>query len=170
MAPISRGRWVKKQNSARSRGSRDRYFFPVFLAGAFLAAFFTAFLVAYFIVDSPERNLRSRRSQCDSYIRCFGIKVKRKILRCQSVHATLRQTPTQHPSNHFLFQMFLAIKALRRPIFTCPQATGGGTISADARARLAVYNGSDFACRAELRLRPEEALVFLPQTHTYCHH
>jgi hypothetical protein len=57
------------------------YFF--FFAAAFFfgAAFFAAFLVAFFIVDSPDRNLRSsKKSQRDSYIELLEKKVKQKIV------------------------------------------------------------------------------------------
>jgi hypothetical protein len=59
---------------------REAYFFffgAAFLAGAFFAAFFVAFFIDRFSLTSvfAIRN----RSQCDSYIRLFAAKVKKKM-------------------------------------------------------------------------------------------
>jgi hypothetical protein len=80
-APISRGRcvWIRTLWTP-SRGLRD--YFPFFFAGAFFfAAGFAAFLVAFFIdrFSLTSDFATCNRSQCDSYIKLFGLKVKKKV-------------------------------------------------------------------------------------------
>lgn len=79
MAPIPRGQgWF----TAAPLAGRHGYFF--FFGAAFFAfagAFLAAFLVAFFI-DRFSLNIKfatSQRPQCDSYIRFFEKKVKRKM-------------------------------------------------------------------------------------------
>jgi hypothetical protein len=84
-----------------------------------LAAFFAAFLVAYFIDwFSLTSRFAIKRSQCDSYIRLFEIKVKRKIrsrCHCEAFRAR----------NHLKGEMFLrktrAARAFRLPWIIAPR-------------------------------------------------
>jgi hypothetical protein len=73
-------------------GCRSYFFF--FAAAFFFGAAF--FLVAFFIGDSPDRNLRSqKKSQRDSYIELLEKKVKQKIAMTSREFLVARNAP--HP-------------------------------------------------------------------------
>jgi hypothetical protein len=72
--------WIQKLLQAPTRGTRGYFFFfagAAFFFAAGFAAFFVAFFIDRFSLTSDLRPSSDR--SCDSYIKLFEKKVKRKV-------------------------------------------------------------------------------------------